>query len=455
MILKALKTIRNNWKKSTVIVCVAAYGVNWLNTRMKIDHLMRVYCEEAIEFGNEPLNPYAAPRHVTVILNPVSKDRKCKQLYEKYVSPLFNCAGIKVSVLQTESEGEAKNLMNIMQNTDAVVVVGGLGTVHESITGLLRRNDSDSISTSLPIGVIPMSKRNYRFSEIFDFAKLPINESKRLSEVRIIAESAMTIIRETKKTVDVIKIEGKEIGKPVYAFNGMEFGILNDLVNKVDKYWYFGSYIKPYYSMIRGTILKNRESLNIPVDVNISYTEPCNGCSKCYQATKESKTIDESSRRWWHAFVPRKLGSQPNSLNLSEPAVDYSSVVNEKCGVWRDLTEKQLLNVAIRNSVYNRKMQLMLHLSDDMKKSEIIREGINLYKNNKLKSAKIIEAQNIRIKLAPNIKQTTNENENELENPEDKNKVINNDLWFSIDSERYESQSVELTLLPRKVNVYC
>lgn len=37
--------------------------------------LMRSYCEEAVKFGDEILPPHQRPRHVTVILNPISNKK--------------------------------------------------------------------------------------------------------------------------------------------------------------------------------------------------------------------------------------------------------------------------------------------------------------------------------------------------------------------------------------------
>lgn len=43
--------------------------------------------------------------------------------------------------LQTDYEGQAKKLMELMERTDMLIVAGGDGTVQEVITGLLRRPD--------------------------------------------------------------------------------------------------------------------------------------------------------------------------------------------------------------------------------------------------------------------------------------------------------------------------
>ena len=62
---------------------------------------------------------------------------------------------LQVSVIRTESDGQAKDIMEIMKDADAVLVsscppcrphvhlqvAGGDGTVMEVVTGLMRRRD--------------------------------------------------------------------------------------------------------------------------------------------------------------------------------------------------------------------------------------------------------------------------------------------------------------------------
>lgn len=73
----------------------------------------------------------------------------------------------KVSVVKTESIGEARGLMEVMDNCDAVVIAGGDGAVAEAITGLLRRQDSDYAVQRFPIGIIPVGALNNVAKSIF------------------------------------------------------------------------------------------------------------------------------------------------------------------------------------------------------------------------------------------------------------------------------------------------
>ena len=70
-------------------------------------------------------------------------------------------------MVKTETIGEARGLMEVMDHTDGVVVAGGDGALSEVITGLLRRQDGDTASKRCPIGIIPVGKVNSVASSLF------------------------------------------------------------------------------------------------------------------------------------------------------------------------------------------------------------------------------------------------------------------------------------------------
>ena len=79
------------------------------------------------------------PYHVTVVLNPAAYGGKGRVRFESYCAPLLHLAGIKVSVMRTEGEGQAKEILEVVKDCDAVLIAGGDGTLMEAVTGLMRR----------------------------------------------------------------------------------------------------------------------------------------------------------------------------------------------------------------------------------------------------------------------------------------------------------------------------
>lgn len=96
---------------------------------------MRAACKEASMYGDSTLSMERNPTLVTVILNPVANKRSAKQDFEKYCEPLLHLAGLQVDVIQTAAEGNAKEIIENLKGTEAIIVAGGDGTLSETVTG--------------------------------------------------------------------------------------------------------------------------------------------------------------------------------------------------------------------------------------------------------------------------------------------------------------------------------
>jgi hypothetical protein len=150
-------------------------------------------------------------------------------------------------------EGQAKDLMEIMSNTDGVVVAGGDGTLHETINGYLQRKDN---LYDLPIGVIPIGRKNLIALQLFNENEKQWKKQSRLKQAQVIAESSLKIIKEVQKNIDVIKISFKNSDTSIYAIHELHFGIFKNFLQNVEKYWYLGESLKPYYPLIKNIFVK-------------------------------------------------------------------------------------------------------------------------------------------------------------------------------------------------------
>uniref|UniRef100_G3USM3 DAGKc domain-containing protein n=1 Tax=Meleagris gallopavo TaxID=9103 RepID=G3USM3_MELGA len=150
-------TLRNHWKKTTFGVCLLSWGGNWLYGKHCDNLLRRAACLEAQVFGNELIPSNMPLKKATVFLNPAACKGKARNLFEKNAAPILHLSGLDVNIVTTDYEGQAKKLMELMENTDLIIIAGGDGTVQEVVTGLLRRADEAAFS-KIPIGFIPLGK---------------------------------------------------------------------------------------------------------------------------------------------------------------------------------------------------------------------------------------------------------------------------------------------------------
>ncbi|XP_068579133.1 acylglycerol kinase, mitochondrial [Cebidichthys violaceus] len=228
-VVKVFRTLRNNWKKSTFAVCVLSYGSHWLYG-IHCDSVLRTEaCLAAREFGRQQIAPQERLRKATVILNPAACSGKANKLFEKNAAPILHLAGVEITIVKTDYEGQAKKLMELMEQTDMLIVAGGDGTLQEVVTGLLRRPDQDTVCNT-PIGFIPLGSHNSLSPSLHLLSD---------NKVKDITSATLSILKGETVPLDVLQIKGEK-EQPVFALTGLRWGAFRDVAATISKYWYLG-----------------------------------------------------------------------------------------------------------------------------------------------------------------------------------------------------------------------
>ncbi|KAG0719268.1 Acylglycerol kinase, mitochondrial [Chionoecetes opilio] len=327
-LVRIFQTLRTHKKKSVVFSAVLGAGLNYAKDKYEESVMMRQLCEEAMSYGEVQRPLGEADRHITVLLNPAAQDGKSKAAFDKYCAPLLHLAGLKVAVVRTEHEGQARELMAVMEKTSAVVVAGGDGTLAEVLTGLLRRPDHREASRRFPIGILPLGYTNSAAATVWGFTGG--------SKPRHLAEATMAIVRDVRRPLDVMEITPQKPGqeapaKPVFAASEVVWGALRDAATRKDNYWYWPG-LKKYMTYV----FSSYKDLAWDCSAEVDYTLPCSGCSKCHAKNQlEAQTPDPNAprpmRRWWMNYLPRTkpvMGQQKEG----EDEPDYSLITNDACG---------------------------------------------------------------------------------------------------------------------------
>ena len=128
-------------------------------------------------------------RRLLLLVNPASGTRRGMVVLEQ-VKPVLAAAGAELDVCITEQSGHARRLAQTLDlaGYHGICLIGGDGTVHEVVSGLLERDRP----TSLPLGLIPAGTGN-------DVAK-QLGVSSPL-------EAAQRIIAGRASPFDVAKVE--------------------------------------------------------------------------------------------------------------------------------------------------------------------------------------------------------------------------------------------------------
>ncbi|CAG2054307.1 unnamed protein product [Timema podura] len=366
---------------------------------------------------------------------------------------------------------------------------GSIMSFGEVVTGLLRRPDGEiATSRKFPIGILPLGRTNTVGNALF---------ARDTNTVRTMADSAMAIIREFAKPIDVVKIEVLETetdlpGKPVYCLAGIEWGAYRDTNARKDKYWYFDGL--RWYAAYLFNGLKSDISWRCEADLDFSL--PCAGCSNCHSnaAIKQDVLSDKQKvgARWWQSYLPR-LGQSPgdkvvpsgNTLEAIQGAaerksdtsfmsnsasgkltknkfrwwwgrgrrveatnkyhveqIDYSRIHNKACGI-RHRKEVSTIEFSLttanvcKNCVREGDSHLQLNLGPkEISYTDFVAEGW-----------KRIRGQE------PFVEEKLKTREFELR-PALPNNSKEQEKWISIDNEDYELKPIHVTLLPKKIHVF-
>jgi sphingosine kinase len=159
-------------------------------------------------------------KHFTVVVNPHGGTRRGPALLEQ-VKPIFASAGADLDVHVTTHAGHTAELARTLDldGCDGFCVVGGDGTIHEAVGGLLRRDDS----VSVPLGVLPGGTGNSMLAHLQSTDPL---------------EAARRIVSGSTQPLDVVRVTTG--GDVTYCANIIGWGAAVDINRTAERLRMFG-----------------------------------------------------------------------------------------------------------------------------------------------------------------------------------------------------------------------
>lgn len=393
---------------------------------------MRKACLEAKVYGDKRVPVGATLQKVLVVLNPTANKRKAEENFESYCAPILNLAGFNVEVVKTQSEQHAIRYIEeeLTEYPDSLVVAGGDGTLSETITGLLRKAETDP---KIPaVGVLPCGKINQFSLMLFNSESMPKNK---VEEVQAMADAALAVVKGKTEAKDVMKIqlipgenaEESAPKKPFYAVGSLFWGSFNDIQRRKDRYWITGPWREFTAFLFKGF---GSSDITWNCKADLIYSDPCSGCSNCYEKT-ESRTQKLHNARWWSKF------------NVIEKAPEYSKIFNPNClnAHEEQLNTSELVistNTAVGIPDKNSKINIKLNTKTDDTGIDYILSSWKRLRERRfldIPESRTIEARTIVLR------------------PED-SKDEDKDVYYSIDNEQYEVMPIKITLLPKRVDFF-
>ena len=166
------------------------------------------------------------------------------------VKPLFEAKGIELFVVETTFAGHAKELANQLNITeyDGFIGIGGDGTLHEIINGMLSRHDGHKI----PIGIIPGGSGNSYMHDL---------------QLTDPLKAAKAIINGKTRALDTAKVEVNHIIK--YSNNMIGWGLVTDVGNQAEHFRWLGTNRYTILSVVEVLRHKSRPAALIMDDKKI------------------------------------------------------------------------------------------------------------------------------------------------------------------------------------------
>nr|XP_013802848.1 PREDICTED: acylglycerol kinase, mitochondrial isoform X2 [Apteryx mantelli mantelli] len=347
-------------------------------------------------------------KKATVFLNPAACKGKARTLFEKNAAPILHLSGLDITVVKTDYEGQAKKLLELMENTDLIIIAGGDGTVQEVITGLLRRADEAAFS-KIPIGFIPLGKTSTLSHTLYP---------ESMNQVQHIINATLAILKGETVPLDVLQIKGEK-EQPVFAMTGLRWGSYRDAAVKVSNYWYLGplkTKAAHFFSTFKEWPQRHQAAL--------MYLGP---------AERPSEEPEEKrSRPPLHVRLYRRL-----ALYWSPPPKEIPQEVTQDN--WEEL---KISTIELSIATQNRQLDLtrtedFMNIcieADTVSKGQFVNRG----------SQKMSDPQ-----MCPEGSQCIQASKCILQLPE------GTEGSFGIDNEEYEAMPVEVKLLPRKLRFFC
>ncbi|XP_017771467.1 PREDICTED: ceramide kinase [Nicrophorus vespilloides] len=234
------------------------------------------------------------PKSILLFLNPYGGKRNAMQIYEKLAKPLFQIAGVDVTVNVSQRKDQIRDFVTYhnLDMYDVVACVGGDGTVSELFNGLIIRecqlhnldyNDIniDIPKPKMPIGIIPGGS-----TDTIAFC---------LHGTTDVQTAVLHIIFGGRIGLDLVSVYDETKLLRLYA-SVLSYGYLGDVAHSSDKYRWLGpkrydysGFKKLIYNMgYEGEIAMLSEKDDF---TSSRCFESCSECSVCIDKTTEKKEL--------------------------------------------------------------------------------------------------------------------------------------------------------------------
>jgi sphingosine kinase len=238
-------SVVNQPKSESPCLLVHAYPVVRNNGSKKQPRILKKYCFtcpnlEVRSQWQQAINNSLANklRYLPVIINPASGKKQGWKIFEQ-VRPLLDRSYLEYSVRETISSQDLQDFVSNLNlaEVDGLIIVGGDGTVHDAIAGLMKHSDWEK-AIKLPLGIIPGGTGN-------GLAKSVLTAS---GETYDPVNAAFLIAKGKQQSFDLATV--KQNNQKYYSFLSLAWGLISDADIESEKLKFLGSLRFNVYALI-------------------------------------------------------------------------------------------------------------------------------------------------------------------------------------------------------------
>ena len=186
----------------------------------------------------QPIDAEVKPRHLQIIINPTSGQKKASEIFAR-VKPIFERSNLEYTLTPTNSAADTQDLVRNLDlsQINGLVIVGGDGTIHDAIAGLMSRPDWKT-AIKLPLGIIPGGTGNGLCKTLLESSGEnydPLN-------------AAFLIIKGKQRSFDLARV--KQNNAKFHSFLSLSWGLISDVDIESEKLKFLGAWRFDLYALL-------------------------------------------------------------------------------------------------------------------------------------------------------------------------------------------------------------
>ncbi|XP_019732268.1 sphingosine kinase 1 isoform X2 [Hippocampus comes] len=183
-----------------------------------------------------PPSELSHPCRMMLLVNPHSGKGQALVLYNNHVQRMLNEAGVLHTLVVTERQNHARELVREadLSQWDALVIMSGDGLLFEVINGLLDRSDwKEAIRT--PLGILPGGSGNALAASIHHYAGASLVSSEEL-----LVSCGFLLCKGVVSRMDLVSVHLFS-GTRLFSFLSLAWGFVADVDIESEKYRHVGA----------------------------------------------------------------------------------------------------------------------------------------------------------------------------------------------------------------------